>query len=239
VEYEYEFFEDGAGYRFSFTSEEGWRLHGYLVNLAKSTPRPAPAVVGLRNPGARMGENGEDQLLGRQLKAPVAKLIIEPRGTGDTAWGEELNGHIRRSSAWMGRTLASMRVYDTLRGLEAVRQLPFVDAKNLWLAGQGEMAAVALYAALLDGNLRGLILDSPPPTQNAPSDRDGRGPAIEMLNCLRITDLAQISGLLYPLEQVFLGEFPLTYGWAEEIYSRLGPPGKLLKLRDLANWQPS
>ena len=100
-------------------------------------------------------------------------------------------------------------------------------------------AVPVLYAALLDGNLRALILDSPPATQNAPSERDGRGPAIEMLNCLRITDLAQISGLLYPLEQVFLGQLPLTYAWAEEIYNRSGPPGKLLKLRDLNEWQPA
>jgi hypothetical protein len=154
--------------------------------------------------------------------------------------------HVRRASAWSGRTLASMRVYDTLRGLEAIRHLPFVDAKQVALAAQGEMAAVALYAALLDGNLRALILDTPPATQNAPSERDvraslpdGRGPAIEMLNCLRITDLAQISGLLYPLEQVFIGRMPLTYGWVEEIYNRLGPPGKLLKLRDLSDWRPS
>jgi hypothetical protein len=147
--------------------------------------------------------------------------------------------HVRRASAWSGRTLASMRVYDTLRGLEAVRHLPFVDPKQVALAGRGEMAAVALYAALLDGSLRALILDSPPATQNAPSERDGRGPAIEMLNCLRITDLAQISGLLYPLQQVFLGQLPLTYAWAEEIYNRLGPPGKLLKLRDLSDWRPS
>jgi len=239
VEYDYEFWEDGAGYRFSFTSEEGWRLHGYLVSLPKTTPRPAPSIVGLRNPGAPMGLFGEDQLLGRESAKPVAMLIIEPRGTGDTAWGEELNMHVRRASAWSGRTLASMRVYDTLRGLQAVRHLPFVDAKQVALAGRGEMAAIALYAALLDGNLRALILDSPPATQNAPSERDGRGPAIEMLNCLRITDLAQISGLLYPLEQVFLGQLPLTYAWAEEVYNRLGPPGKLLKLRDLSDWQPS
>ncbi|MGO8787977.1 MAG: acetylxylan esterase [Terriglobia bacterium] len=239
VEYDYEFWEDGAGYRFSFTSEEGWRLHGYLVSLPKTTPRPAPAIVGLRNPGAPMGLFGEDQFLGRESPQPVARIFIEPRGTGDTAWGEELNMHVRRASAWSGRTLASMRVYDTLRGLQAVRQLAFVDAKQVALAAQGEMAAVALYAALLDGNLRALILDSPPATQNAPSERDGRGPAIEMLNCLRITDLAQISGLLYPLEQVFLGQLPLTYAWVEEIYNRLGPPGKLLKLRDLSGWQPS
>src|ERR1700683_575317 len=70
VEYDYEFWEDGAGDRFSFTSEEGGRLHGYLVSLPTATPRPAPAIVGLRNPGAPMGLFGEDQLLGRESAEP-------------------------------------------------------------------------------------------------------------------------------------------------------------------------
>ena len=99
------------------------------------------------------------------------------------------------------------------------------------------MAAVALYAALLDGHVNSLVLDTPPSTQNAPSEPDGRGPAIEMLNCLRITDLPQVAGLLYPTELVFLGDVPISYGWAMELYNRLGAPGKLRRLRDLSSWQ--
>ncbi|MEN8227672.1 MAG: hypothetical protein ABFS38_05915, partial [Bacteroidota bacterium] len=55
-----------------------------------------------------------------------------------------------------------------------------------------EMAAVAMYAALLDGNCHTLILKDPPATQDAPGRPDGQGAAIEMLNCLRITDLGQL-----------------------------------------------
>ncbi len=238
VEYEYRFYEDGNGYRFAFTSEEGWRLHGFLLNLAPSTPTPAPAVLALRNTGANSLESdASDQFFLGQIRTPCAKLVVETRGTGDTAWGDGLGQHLRRGSAWTGRTLASMRVFDALRGLEAVRQLPYVDGKRVALAASGEMAAVALYAALLDGHVSSLILDRPPTTQNAGSDPDGRGPAIEMLNCLRITDLPQVAGLLYPLELVFLGDVPVTYGWAEEVYNRLGPPGRLYTLGDLSSWQ--
>jgi cephalosporin-C deacetylase-like acetyl esterase len=238
VEYEYRFYEDGEGYRFAYTSEEGMRLHGFLLNLALATPTPAPAVLLLRSPETFTGEgNGPDQSFLRSLRAPCAKLMVETRGTGDTAWAEGLNLHLRRASAWTGRTIASMRVYDTLRALEAVRQLPYVDGKRVTLAGAGEMAVVALYAALLDGHVNSLILDTPPPTQNAPSQRDGRGPAIEMLNCLRITDLPQVAGLLYPTELVFIGEVPISFGWTMELYDRLGAPGKLLRLRELSSWQ--
>ena len=236
VEFE---FENGQslGVRFAFTPEGGWRLRGMLT-VPRSAPQPAPAIVGLSSPGEKRDGTGSatEEFL-RRLHPPWAKIVIEPRGTGETAWGEELQWHLRRATAWTGRTLASMRVWDTLRALEAVRQLPQMDAKRVVLAARGEMAAVALYAALLDGNVSALVLESPPATQNAPSQRDGRGEAIEMLNCLRITDLAQVAGLLYPAELVFAGEAPSTYDWAEDIYRRLGAPGKFVRVADPAEWQ--
>lgn len=240
LQVEFEFQDDSTvlGSRFAFTSEEGWRLHGRLT-LASAARQPAPAVMALRSPGERRpdGAVGTSEEFLDRVSAPWAKVVVEPRGTGETAWGEQLEWHLRRASAWTGRTLASMWVYDTLRALAAIRSLPQVDSKRVAIAARGEMAAVALYAALLDGQVATLILDSPPATQNAPSQRDGCGPAIEMLNCLRITDLAQVTGLLYPTELVFVGECPLTYDWAEELYRRLGMPAKFRRLSDLTAWQ--
>ena len=103
---------------------------------------------------------------------------------------------------------------------------------------RGEMAAVALYAALLDGRLKSVLLESPPATQNAPSEKDGTGPAIEMLSCLRYTDLPQVAGMLYPAEIVIAGEFPSTFSWAEDVYRRLGAPGKLTRVKALSDWVP-
>lgn len=232
VKVEFEFASGNTtGCRFAFTSEEGWRLHGRLT-IANDVKRPAPVVVALRLPGEE--RNATESFVGR-VRAPWAKVVIEPRGTGETAWGEELQWHLRRAAAWTGRTLASMRVYDVLRALEAVRTLPQVDSKQVSLAARGEMAAVALYAALLDGQVRTLFLESPPATQNAPSQRDGKGAAIEMLNCLRITDLPQVAGLLYPTELVFIGDCPATYAWAEELYRKLG--GKFHRVNDLTTWR--
>jgi cephalosporin-C deacetylase-like acetyl esterase len=219
VQIEFEFANgSNAGYRFAFTSEEGWRLHGRF-HLPADAPRPTPATIVLRN--ADEERDATDNFMG-QLPVAGAKLMVEPRGTGDTAWGQDLQWHLRRAAAWTGRTIASMRVWDTLRALEAVRSLPEVDGKRLTLAAQGEMAAVALYAALLDGGVERLILQAPPPTQNGPSRADGRGEAIEVLGCLRITDLPQVAGLLYPAEIVLIGRDPELYSWAEGVYRRLG-----------------
>jgi len=128
-------------------------------------------------------------------------------------------------------------VWDTLRALEAVRQLPEIDSRHISLAARGEMCAVALYAALLDGRVRTVLLENPPATQNATSEKDGRGPAIEMLNCLRVTDLAQVAGLLWPAELVLVDSTPSTYDWAEAVYHRLGAPGRATRVSDVSNWR--
>ena len=219
VEVEYEFIDGAAsGCRFAFTSEAGWRLRGRL-SRRDGLPLPAPTLIALRSPDEQWRET--ERFLGR-IGEGRASAIVETRGTGDTEWGQGLQWHVRRAAAWTGRTIASMRVWDTLRALEAVRSLPHIHGQRIALAGRGEMAAVALYAALLDGNVEALYLESPPATQNAPSRPDGRGEAIEMLSCLRITDLPQVAGLLYPAEIIFLGDRPDTYQWAEDVYERLG-----------------
>ncbi|RKY61652.1 MAG: hypothetical protein DRP95_02555 [Candidatus Latescibacterota bacterium] len=62
------------------------------------------------------------------------------------------------------------------------------EGDRVALAGAGEMAVVALYAALLDGGIRAVVLKDPPATQDTPSRSDGTGPALEILNILRFTD---------------------------------------------------
>lgn len=235
VQVEYELDEDTVGHCFALTSEEGWRLRGQLM-LRKPPTTPVPAVVALRSPGEGRWDTRAFLL---RMNAPWARIAFETRGTGDTSWGEDLNWHVRRASAWTGRTIASMRVWDTLRALQAVRQLPEVNAQHLSLAARGEMCAVALYAALLDGRVRTVILENPPATQNAAGEKDGRGPALEMLGCLRITDLAQVAGLLWPTELVLVGNTPETYDWTETIYRQLGAPGRSTRVTDVSQWQPA
>lgn len=238
LEFQTEYEEDESGYlgsRFAFTSEAGWRLHGRKWR-GKGVAAPAPAVVALRLPG-----EGRWETRGLVLGIPAAwvKVEFEPRGTGETAWGEDLNWHVRRAAAWTGRTVASMRVWDVLRALESVRRFPEVAGQPVALAARGEMAVVALYAALLDGGVRTLFLESPPGTQDQPSQKDGRGPAIEMLNCLRVTDLPEVAGLLWPAELVVAGDWPLAFGETEQLYQRLGPPGRLRRVANLSDWRPA
>ncbi len=149
VQVESEFAHRGGatGAHFAFNPEVGWRLRGRLI-LPRDAPRPALSWRGA--PDEK--REATDDFIGN-MNVPWARVVVEPRGTGETAWGAELQWHVRRASAWTGRTVAGMRVWDTLRALEAVRALPQVDGGQVALAAQGEMAAVALYAALLDGRV--------------------------------------------------------------------------------------
>ncbi|MCI0720737.1 MAG: prolyl oligopeptidase family serine peptidase, partial [Acidobacteria bacterium] len=241
IEHEYEA-RGTKGALFHFDPEEGWRLRG-ILHVSNSVSKPVPVVVGLRSPREKFERNdwrggATDEFL-RPIQAPWAKVSIELRGTGESVWGEALEWHLRRASAWTGRPLASMWVYDTLRALACVRQLPQVDGQHIALAARGEMTAVALYAALLDGQVKTVFLENPPATQNTPSPPDGRRAALEMLGCLRVTDLPQVAGLLYPAELVFVGECPSTYDWAQELYQRLGAAGRFQRVSQLADWRPS
>jgi cephalosporin-C deacetylase-like acetyl esterase len=223
--------DGGTGSRFAFTSEAGWRLHGMKMTPPDLTGR-LPVLVVLRLPGE---ERNASERFGGQIRGKWARVIAEPRGTGETSWGEELNWHLRRAAAWTGRTLASMRVWDVLRALEAARKLKGADPERIALAARGEMAAVALYAALLDGRVTTLFLESPPATQNVGGRPDGRGPAIEMLHCLRITDLPQVAGLLHPTELVVAGDVAQSFDWTERLYRKLG--STFQRLASLESWK--
>ena len=218
-----------------FTSEAGIVLRARVVVPQAAQEEPAPVLLFLRSPEH---ERWEFEAFTRHLDPKWVRVAVDVRGVGETSWGPGLQWHLRRASAVIGRTLASMRVWDTLRALEVVRQLPGVEADHLALAARGEMCVVALYAALLAGNLKALLLEDPPATQDSPSRPDGTGPAIEMLNVLRLTDLAYAAGLLWPTELVFLHSRPETYQWAEDLYRRLGEPGAARRLQDLGGWKP-
>ncbi len=238
VEYEIGRGDAVAGGRFAFTSEGGWRLHGSWT--LPESDSDAPVVVALRSPHERR-RTTEDWLQG--LDSSWARVVAEPRGTGDNAWGTELDWHVRRAAMLTGRTIASIQVYDTLRALEAIAHLPGVDSSRVALAGRRQMAVVALYAALLHAarqrrsNLEALILSDLPESLSAHSNPDGTGIASEILFALQHADLPQAAGLLWPTELVFLGPRPGTYGWTEDLYARLGSPGAIRHVMNLGQWQ--
>ncbi|MEA3461447.1 MAG: acetylxylan esterase [Bacteroidota bacterium] len=211
---------DGARFGWnihSFISEEGWRLK-IDIRWRNDPDHRKPLMIELRNYDEDRRES-ESFISGLEEEWNIA--FLEVRGVGENGWDPALQWHVRRASAWTGRTIASMQVYDLLRAIEFCRTLDGVDPGKIGIAARDEMTVVAMYAALLDGNCHALILENPPESQDTPSRPDGRGAAIEMLNCLRITDLYQLPALLMPAKINFQGEVPDSYQWSEEVLQTL------------------
>ncbi|MCD6444463.1 acetylxylan esterase [Candidatus Bathyarchaeota archaeon] len=223
---------DWLGYLIGFTSEEGWRLHIQVLKPLKST-EPVPILVFPARSARTL--NFGDELV-RGLDAAWARAFVELRGIGETSWSPDLQWFIRRAAMLTGRTIASMRVYDLLRAVDALTTLDWVNKTRVALMGSGESAVIALYTALLRGDVYAVILHDPPATQNVWSNPDGTGPAIEMINCLRYTDLPYVAGLLWPTQLVFLGPRPESYAWAEHLYMKLGAPGVVRHVKNLSTW---
>ncbi len=221
--------------RILFNPDEGFELVANLrVPRAARELRRAPCLVWLRSPRSARGE--AESAVGR-LDPKWARLIVNTRGVWETSWGEDQQWHLRRASAIIGRTIASMRVYDALRALELARGLPEVDPKRVGIGGDGEMAVVAAYAALLDGKVSALVLSNPPASLDLPSAKDGTGPATELLGALRIADIPVAAGLVCPANLVFVGQPPDSYNWAIETYKKLNLASKVAIVPNLGAWK--
>ena len=214
---------------YSFNSEEGWRLK---LDIRYRSPRDGkrPLMIVLRNPEEKRWDS--EAFIG-ELNNGWNIAYLEVRGIGEFGWAPELQWHVRRASAWTGRTIASMRVYDLLRAVEFAGKLPDVDPDQIGIGARGEMASIALFSAMVDGKIKTLILKDPPSTLDVTSNPDGRGEALEMLNVLQITDVNQLPALIYPTQIYIVGNIPESYQWSTSTLEQLELKGQIVPIEDL------
>jgi cephalosporin-C deacetylase-like acetyl esterase len=226
--------------KFSYLTEYNWRLRGEIEGKQEYQEqlkdKPATTVIYVRHPDEK------DDLCAPwldSLEPSWLKVRIDPRGTGDTVWGKELDWHIRRALLLCGRTIASMRVLDILQAIEAVRSMPEVDESRIILAARDEMTVAAIYAALIDGSIKTLILKHPPATLDAPDAEMGKATHVELINALRYTDLPHTLSMLWPSDIVFVEERPDSYRAAEKMYRHLNKAGSIWRVPALEYWNPN
>jgi hypothetical protein len=125
-----------------------------------------------------------------------AFATVAPRGIGPTRWsevslfdGKPDGQHVRRRFALLGETLDGQRVWDVRRGISCLRTIADVQKVPLWLQGRGEMAGVALYAALFEPEVARIDLWHLPASHHD-------GPTF--LNVWRILDVPQAVALAFP-----------------------------------------
>ena len=218
---------------FSFITEEDWRLK---LDIRYRNPREEkrPLMIVLSNPDE---QRRHFESFISELNSDWNIAYLEVRGIGEAGWAPELQWHVRRASAWTGRTIASMRIYDLLRTIEFARELVGVDPKQIGISAQGEMASIAQFAALLDGDIKALVLKDPPASLDVSSDPDGRGDALELLNSLQITDVNQMPALNFGTQTCIVGDVPETYQWAINTLDKMDLSSQMFSVKKVEDFE--
>ncbi len=114
--------------------------------------------------------------------------MIQQRGVGNRPWTRKNPpNYVERSHALLGRTVDVGRVFDIAATAK------WLKTKNperpVWVAGQGNEAILAAYAALWEPDIAGVIAIAP-----TPSHLENTAP--QFLNILRVADVPTMFGLL-------------------------------------------
>ena len=197
-----------------FHSEEGSPIRAQLL-LPKGDARETPLLIYVKRAGDSTYFPDLDELtpvLGR-----YAVLILNPRMTEHPNSAREY-AEIERTSAWIGRTVGAMQVWDILRAVQWINEEEGFEPTSVALYGKGEMGVLGLYAGLLDERI-GQVVFSEPTTSH------WDGPAL--LNVLRITDIPEVAAAFAPRKLVFLKDVPSAFADTRQIYELVGNPGNL------------
>ena len=186
----------------------------------------------MRTPGAQIGRllllvAGSDAnaappaWLDGFVKENDALYVCEPRGIGSTQWTRKNPpNYVERSHYLLGRTVDSGRVWDIAAVVRYLRTR-HRDQTPVHLVGEHTAAALAIYAALLEPDIAGLILFQPPVTH-----MDESAPAL--LNVLRVCDIPEALGMLAPRPVTLVGN---QSDWTEKttaIYRAAGASHNLV-----------
>ena len=188
-----------------FDSEPGLKIRAQLFT-PKANAAKAPVLLYVKRPGDSIYPLDLDELL--PVLGRYTVLVLNPRMTEHSVSAFEY-AEIERTASWIGRTVASMQVWDILRAVEWLAQDSQVPASSISVYGKGDMGILALYAGLFDERIQQIILSDPPASH-------WKGPAL--LNVLRVTDTAEVAGAFAPRRLISLTDFPHSFGYARKIY---------------------
>jgi cephalosporin-C deacetylase-like acetyl esterase len=203
-----------------FNSEQGIRLRAQLL-APKDRSKAAPVLIYVKRPGDSIYFLDLDELL--PVLGRYTVLILNPRLTEFPVSPAEY-AEIERTASWIGRTVASMQVWDILRSIEWLASEEKIPASSISIYGKGDMGILALYAGLLDERVQQVILNDPPASH-------WQRPAL--LNVLRVTDIPEVAAAFAPRRIVSLTELPERFGYTRQLYKLKGHSGSLTQAGSL------
>jgi hypothetical protein len=222
---------------FDFTSEDGIELRLWAVTIADAEPpnRVVLSVVDesgwqawtralgpdfqtlLQAERVERDAEAAERLRRRLTDGRLVQVVLAPRGLGPTRWAKEGSpddSNVRRRFVLLGQTLDGQRVWDVRRAVQALRADPRMDGRTLALEGRGDLAGIALYAAVFEPGVNELDLWDVPASHR-------QGPIL--LNVCRHLDLPQASVLAFPRSIRLHGKDSAAAGaWAMQFQKLLG-----------------
>lgn len=129
-----------------------------------------------------------------------------------------------RAMALLGTTPVMMTVHDILVALNTVCEHEALQDHEVYLLGDGENAVAALYAALLDDRVSGVI------AQHLPASHADWAP---ILGILRHFDIPQAVGLLAPRKIVVTDAGTHDWTWPRRVFDRTGYTDHYIQAADL------
>ncbi|MBI3858315.1 MAG: acetylxylan esterase [Planctomycetes bacterium] len=187
----------------TFDTERGVPVRARLLT-PKKIGKDTPLLLYVKRAGDTIHPMDHDELLPVYGRCSV--LILMPRLTEHPVTAREY-ADIERSASWVGRTIASMQVWDILRAVEWIATEEKIPASSITVYGKDGMGVLGLYAGLLDPRVGGVVLQNPPSSH-------AQGPAL--LNVLRITDIPEVAKAFAPRKIRFIGKAPAAFGECSE-----------------------
>jgi len=197
-----------------FDTEPGVPVRARILKPRKAS-KETPLLLYVKQDGDSIYPLDLDELL--PVLGRYTVVVLNPRLTEHPLSAFEY-AEIERTASWVGRTVASMQVWDILRSVEWLIVEEKIPAASITIHGKGGMGILALYAGLLDPRIGGVVLKDPPASHS-------EGPAL--LNVLRVTDIPEVAGAFAPRKLVFVGKVPASFEPAAGIYALHGRKDRL------------
>ncbi len=162
------------------------------------------------------------ELADRTRRSGDRAYVCTPRGIGPTRWTRKNPpNYVERSHVLLGRTVDTGRVWDVIAAAR------YLHAKHggkvpVVLVGQGAAGVLAAYAALWEPEITAVVLDRPPLTH-----MDETAP--QLLNVLRVCDVADVLGMLAPRPLSVSGVDEGKLSRVKAIYAAAGEPRRLTR----------
>jgi dienelactone hydrolase len=202
-------------------SEPGIEVRLQRAKEIDSVKDPKRILIVIRNHDSN--ESASDWL--RSAREPGdCVYLCAPRGIGRTRWTRKNPpNYVERSHVLLGLTVDTGRVLDIIA---AARYLQ--DKHNgkipVFVLGEGAAGVLAAYAALLEPEIAGVILNEPPLTH---MDDD----APQFLNVLRVCDVPDVLGMLAPRTLTICSNRSDVLRKVAEIYTAADASGNFIQNR--------